>query len=290
MYVDLERELPLSMRRGAEDAAVDWTVIVPFFNERELLADTIASLARQIVPFRLILVDNGSTDGSAAVAEAAARRHRLDYMLVTERTPGKVSALRAGFGWSRTRWTATCDADTLYPPHYLATAGELLSRRNCVTAGAYFVDPGANADDRAARAGTIRLAARLLPRQSHAGGAGQAFCTATLRAVGGFDPDRWNFVLEDHEVIHRMMPRGRMLYSEAFWCMPSPRERDRHSIRWNLFERLTYSVTAPWAGDWFFYSFLSRRLRRRRLLSQCIRERQFQQIEETELVPTHSVR
>ncbi|WP_137861699.1 MULTISPECIES: glycosyltransferase family A protein [unclassified Sphingomonas] len=290
MYIDLERELPPSANRAAPDMAVDWTVVVPFFNERELLAGTIASLARQTVPFRLVLVDNGSSDGSGAIAEAAARRHGLDYMLVTERAPGKVAALRAGFGWSRTRWTATCDADTLYPPHYLAAAGELLSRRNCVAAGAYFVAPGADADDRAARAETIRKAARLLPRQSHTGGAGQAFCTATLRAVGGFDPDRWNFVLEDHEVIHRIMRKGTMHYSDALWCMPSPRERDRDSIRWTLFERLAYSVAAPWAGDWFFYSFLSARLRKRRLLSHNIRERQFQQTEETKLVPTHSVR
>lgn len=290
MYIDLERELPPSAHRIAPDATADWTVIVPFFNEQELLAGTIASLARQTERFRLILVDNASTDDSAAIAEAAARHHGLDYMLVSERTPGKVSALRAGFGWARTRWTATCDADTLYPPHYLAAAGELLSRRNCVIAGAYFVAPGATADDRAARAETIRKAARLLPRQSHTGGAGQAFCTATLRTVGGFDPDRWNYVLEDHEVIHRMMTRGAMHYSEAMWCMPSSRERDRDSIRWTLFERLTYSATAPWAGDWFFYSFLSARLRKRRLLSHRIRERQFQQIEENELVPTHSVR
>ncbi|NWM59996.1 glycosyltransferase, partial [Escherichia coli] len=77
--------------------AVDGTVVVPFFNEREVLAGTLASLARQTVPFRLVLVDNGSSDGSGAIAEAAARRHGLDYMLVTERAPGKVAALRAGF-------------------------------------------------------------------------------------------------------------------------------------------------------------------------------------------------
>ncbi|WP_164176839.1 glycosyltransferase, partial [Streptococcus pneumoniae] len=61
MYIDLERELPPSANRAAPDMAVDWTVVVPFFNERELLAGTIASLARQTVPFRLVLVDNGSS-------------------------------------------------------------------------------------------------------------------------------------------------------------------------------------------------------------------------------------
>ena len=60
--------------------------------------------------------------------------------------------------------------------------------------------------------------------------------------------------------------------------MPSPRERDRASIRWTLFERLVYTAAAPWAGDWFFYNFLARRLQRRRLMSVQIRERAFQTV------------
>ncbi|CUS43831.1 hypothetical protein MGWOODY_Smn2623 [hydrothermal vent metagenome] len=63
------------------------------------------------------------------------------------------------------------------------------------------------------------------------------------------------------------------------WCAPSPRERDRASIRWTLVERLAYSATAPWAGDWFFYRFLGRRLRHRQLLSHHIRERRYQNME-----------
>jgi hypothetical protein len=140
---------------------------------------------------------------------------------------------------------------------------------------------------RAAKAWQIRNTALLLRRQSHSGGWGQAFCTESLRAVGGFDPGQWNFVLEDHEIIHRMMRRGTMRYSNALWCMPSLRERDRDSVRWNFFERLTYSLTAPFAGDWYFYSFLWGRLERRKLFSQRLRERQFQQPEDISLVPSH---
>jgi len=240
-----------------------WTVLIPFFNEAAFLGQTIASLASQTVPFQLLLVDNGSTDDSVATARAAIAAHGLDATIISETVPGKVSALRTGLGRVRTRYVATCDADTLYPPHYLAEAEALLAQDGCVVAGAYFVDPGADQSALDAEARRILTAARMLPRQCHA---------------GGFDAALWGYILEDHEVIHRTMSQGDMRYSKDLWCMPSPRERDRASIRWTLFERLVYTAAAPWAGDWFFYHFLARRLQRRRLMSVQIRERAFQTV------------
>jgi glycosyltransferase involved in cell wall biosynthesis len=289
MYLDLDPLRAPDTRRIDQRPAPDWTILIPFFNEREYLAATIASLAAQSLPLTLILIDNGSTDDGAAIAQAACRAHNIDYVLLTENSPGKVAALRTGLGWVRTRWVATCDADTVYPPHYLASAGAVLERPGCVVAGAYFIAPDATEMDRTARARGFLTGARLLPRQSHTGGAGQAFCTATLHAEGGFDGDRWNYVLEDHEIIHRMMRRGTMGYAEDLWCMPSPRDRDRASIRWTLIERLLYSVAAPLAGDWFFYSFLAARLQRRQLSSHRIRERNYHHIEGPMLVPSHPV-
>ncbi|WP_294047229.1 glycosyltransferase family A protein [Sphingomonas sp.] len=270
--------------------AATWSVLVPFFNEADFLGATIASLAAQSVAFRLILVDNGSTDGSATIARDAAERHGLDYLLITERTPGKVAALRAGLGWVRSTYVATCDADTLYPPHYLAAAEALLVDPGCVVAGAYFVAPGADEATRAAKARSFLAGARILSRQCHAGGAGQAFRTAALRAAGGFDGDRWSYVLEDHEVINRTMRHGAMRYAADLWCTPSPRPRNRASIRWTGFERLMYAASAPFAGDWFFYTFLARRLAKRRLSSDRIRERPFQGAEGTAFATTYPVR
>lgn len=270
MYLDLDS------RVSTTRAAPAWSVLVPFFNECDFLSATIASLGRQTRPVRLVLIDNGSTDGSAAVAQAACDRLGLDYLLLTERAPGKVAALRTGFGYVRTRYVATCDADTLYPSHYLAAAERALAEPGCVVAGAFFVAPDADDVAIADNGRAMLRSARMLPRQCHTGGAGQAFETATLRAAGGFDARRWNYVLEDHEIIHRVMRHGSMRYARDLWCCPSPRPRDRASIRWTLLERLVYSVAAPFAGDWFFYRFLGRRLDRRRLHSRQIRERAYQ--------------
>lgn len=254
-----------------------WTVLLPFFNERDYLGDTIASLAAQDQPVRLILVDNGSTDGSGEIAMAACRHHGLHFTLIQERAPGKVHALRSGLELVRTPYVATCDADTWYPDDYLSQAGRLLeAREDAAAAGAYFVAPGAPRRKHVAAAWHIVIAASLLPKQCHTGGAGQVFRTARLRAAGGFDPSRWNYVLEDHEIMHRIVGTGAIEYGGGFWCTPSARERDRESIRWTLIERLLYHVTPTRWRDRFFYEYLGPRLKARRLTSERMRERQFQ--------------
>lgn len=253
-----------------------WSVLLPFFNERDHLLETVASLAQQSEPPFLILVDNGSTDGSAEVAVAAAREHNLPYVLVHERRPGKVAALAAGLPFVATPYVATCDADTWYPAHYLAAGQALLEQDGCAAAGAYFVSRAARLAERLAGAFQIKLVARLFPGQCHAGGAGQVFRTAALRRAGGFDPSRWNLVLEDHEVMHRLLREGSIGYGAAMWCAPAPRKRDRASVRWTVGERLCYLAMAGRDGEWFFYDYLARRLAARQLSSDRLRERRFQ--------------
>jgi hypothetical protein len=75
--------------------------------------------------------------------------------------------------------------------------------------------------------------------------------------------------------MHRMAKFGRLAYGPGLWCAPSPRPRDRESIRWTLGERILYHTTPKPARDWFFYQFLARRLAARRLSSDRIRERPF---------------
>ncbi|WP_353204376.1 glycosyltransferase family A protein [Sphingomonas sp.] len=260
---------------AASAPAPRWTVLIPFFNERTLLNGTLASLAAQDVPFELILIDNASTDGSAEIAAATCRRLGLAFTLLTDRRPGKVNALQTGVARTRTLYVATCDADTIYPTDYLRQAELLLEATRAVAGGAYFAAQHATAEDHREASARMARAAMLLPGQCHTGGAGQVFRTDALRRAGGFDAARWGYVLEDHEIMHRMAKLGPLAYGGTLWCAPSPRERDRDSIRWTLVERILYHVTPGPARDWFFYDFLGRRLAARRLTSDRIRERQF---------------
>jgi glycosyltransferase involved in cell wall biosynthesis len=55
-----------------------WTVVIPVFNEAGFLSRTLASLASQDSSFRLVVVDNGSTDGCIEAASGLAADLRLD--------------------------------------------------------------------------------------------------------------------------------------------------------------------------------------------------------------------
>jgi glycosyltransferase involved in cell wall biosynthesis len=256
----------------------EWTAIVPFFNERDYLPATLASLARQRPAPRVVLVDNGSTDGSGDVAVTACRRLGLDFVALFEPRPGKVFALQAGLAAVCTRYVATCDADTHYPENYLAQAGRLLAIDGTAAVGAFYADAQTTPRQRLTEALHINVMGRLLAWQCHAGGAGQAFRTDCLRAAGGFDPAIWNLVLEDHEIMHRVGKTGAVRYGLNFWCAPSNRDRDRASIRWDLFERILYHVTPRrWQGR-FFYDLLAPRLQARKLSSERIRERPYQSL------------
>jgi glycosyltransferase involved in cell wall biosynthesis len=250
-----------------------WTVLIPFYNERDFISDTLACLARQTVGARVILIDNGSTDGGASVAVATCRRLQLPYELLFEPRKGKVPALEAGLRHVDTPYVATWDADTLYPDNYLAQAQAVLRRPRTAVAGAYYAQPEASRWRRLRTATHKRMMSRLLLRQCHTGGAGQAFRTDALRAAGGFSPRHWNLVLEDHEIIHRVMRHGTMRYARGLWCSPSSRLRDRAPAKWTALEQLFYHVTMPIAGDWFFYRFLGPRLAARHLTSESLRER-----------------
>ena len=47
------------------------SVVVPFYNNEDLLGDCLASIAAQTFrDFEVIMVDDGSTDGGAAIAAA----------------------------------------------------------------------------------------------------------------------------------------------------------------------------------------------------------------------------
>jgi glycosyltransferase involved in cell wall biosynthesis len=250
-----------------------WSIILPFFNEREHLPLALASLSAQTVPYRLILVDNGSTDTSATYVRRRLAEGFAGGVLVEEPRPGKVAALAAGLRLVDTPYVATCDADTWYPPEYLAEAQHLLETGGPTVhgAGAYFVNDPRSRTSRLMGALHWLSAARLLPRQTHTGGAGQVFRTASLRGAGGFDPMRWPYVLEDHEIGQRLLKLGRVCYGARLWCAPSTRPRNRGPVSWTLVERLVYHATPHGLKDWYFYTFLGPRLAARGLLSHRLR-------------------
>lgn len=248
-----------------------WTFVIAYYNEAAYLGATLDSLAAQTVrPFRLILVDNGSTDASAAIARAAVLPG-VEVVHLSEPRAGKIFALEAAMPHLATAFVAFGDADTHYPPDYLATAQAAYTAPDIVAVMATDVPPDAARALRKRRHN--RIASWLWPKQTHTGGFGQTFRTAALVAAGGYAERHWSYVLMDHEIMQRVVKQGRVVYPFDLWCIPSERRTDRTRVRWTLAERLIYHFTPAPAKDWYFYRFLGPRLRARKLGHLNLREK-----------------
>lgn len=98
-------------RRGPEVS-----VIVPFYNVEEYLAECLDSiLANGFGDYEVLLVDDGSPDGSRAIAEEyAARDDRL--RVITRENGGLGAARNTGIREARGRYLTFVDSDDLLPP------------------------------------------------------------------------------------------------------------------------------------------------------------------------------
>lgn len=102
------------------------TVIITSFNYAEYLRQAIDSvLAQTDGDFELLIVDDGSSDGSAEVARTY-RDPRICVLVQSHSGPG--AARNAGMRAARGRYIAFLDADDLWVPNKLAAQCEVLDR------------------------------------------------------------------------------------------------------------------------------------------------------------------
>ncbi|SCF96927.1 bifunctional polysaccharide deacetylase/glycosyltransferase family 2 protein [Streptomyces sp. Ncost-T10-10d] len=105
--------------RGPERAR-PVSVIVPAYNERECIANTVRSLVASDHPVEIIVIDDGSTDGTAGIVEAM----RLPQVrVIRQRNAGKPAALNNGIAHARHDIVVMMDGDTVFEP---ATVRELV--------------------------------------------------------------------------------------------------------------------------------------------------------------------
>lgn len=252
------------------------TLVLPYYNERDYISSTIDSICNQDYRFfELVLVDNGSTDGSCELAKRRLEMYPdVTVSYLHEAMPGKIYALTKGMSDIRTKYVATVDADTIYPTGYIRKCVSLFEEnpRSCAVLAIDIYDPlGSKLSKRRIR--RISIASWIFRRKCHAGGYAQAFRTKFYQGCGGYDAGRWPYLLEDHEIIHKLSLLGPIIYSRDHYCFPSSRRSSRSNVGWNVVERLLYTITPTPMMDWYFYSFLARRFERRGLRSARLRQR-----------------
>ena len=104
------------------------TVVIPLFNKRQTAQRAIQSvLAQRLSDWELIVVDDGSTDGSADVVALFEGDARIT--LVRQRNEGPGAARNAGASRARGRYLAFLDADDEWLPDFLAHLVLALEKR-----------------------------------------------------------------------------------------------------------------------------------------------------------------
>jgi biofilm PGA synthesis N-glycosyltransferase PgaC len=214
----LDRQPPL--RRS--HPAIPVTVLVAARNEPDRIQETLSYVAGQDYPgpVEVLVVDNGSTDGTRAVAEAYGAATGQLVRCLDEPRPGKSHALNTGLAAVGTELVITLDADTLLhpqairqlvarllsaPPDVQAIAGSVLvrnSRDNLWTAMQewdYFLGIA-----------SVKRMQGLYQGTLVAQGAFSLYRIQALRTAGGW-PDA---IGEDIVLTWRLMRQGARVYYE----------------------------------------------------------------------------
>lgn len=104
------------------------SVVVPFYNNVDLLADCLASIAAQTHrDLQVIMVDDGSADGSAEIARAQVAADPR-FSLISVRNGGPGAARNIGVTAATGAFLAFVDADDVLPPEAYATMLAVLER------------------------------------------------------------------------------------------------------------------------------------------------------------------
>jgi glycosyltransferase involved in cell wall biosynthesis len=165
------------------------SVIIPTHNRRELLLRTIDSaLAQEAIDFEVVVIDDGSKDGTAeAIRVLNDRRIRV---LRNERPVGVAAARNMGVGAARGSWIALLDDDDLWSPQKLRqqlAAADATGRR-WVYAGSVEVDEHGVIFGGEPPPSSEELLASLLDKNLMPAGSSNVLVRANVfRDVGGFD-------------------------------------------------------------------------------------------------------
>lgn len=115
-------------------AAVD--VLIPAYNAEATLRETLDSvLAQTFTYFRIVLVDDGSSDATPAIAAEYAQRDPRIHV-ISQANGGVVDALNAGLKYCNAEFLARLDSDDVARPGRLAAQlAYLESHPDCVAVG-----------------------------------------------------------------------------------------------------------------------------------------------------------
>jgi glycosyltransferase involved in cell wall biosynthesis len=211
------------------------SVVVIFLNEERFLAEAVASVqAQELSDWELVLVDDGSTDKSALIAQnLAAQDERIRYVEHPGHENRGMSASRnLGVAHTTAPLISFLDADDVWEPGKLTEQVDLLERMPDVAMVSgtpmywYSWDAASTQPDRAVLPGGIadqrlappQAALSLYPLKARTGGAspGVMVRRSAFEAVGGYE-ERFRGMYEDQAFYLKIYLRYAIYISSRPW-------------------------------------------------------------------------
>jgi len=116
------------------------SVVIPVYNERNFVAELVRRVLAENYNMEVLLIDDGSSDGSREIIAGLAEQHPQVHFQLHERNQGKGAALRTGFQLARGDFILIQDADLEYDPRdYGKLLEPLLDGRADVVFGSRFL-------------------------------------------------------------------------------------------------------------------------------------------------------
>lgn len=199
----------------------DVSIVIATKDRASYLERALASLHEQIgaPPFEVVVVDNGSSDGTRAVAQRYATDTPLDVRYAYEPQPNRGKARNVGIAAARGALVLFCDDDVLLPHGFVAAhAAAHAGKRTCIVNGPIVNVP--SYDD------------RRKPTAANYSRASLCTCNASvdrsaLIEAGGFDESFDLYGWEDSELGVRLRERGvgwAFAWDAYLWHVKLPHE------------------------------------------------------------------
>ncbi|MEX2016227.1 MAG: TIGR04283 family arsenosugar biosynthesis glycosyltransferase, partial [Candidatus Hydrogenedentales bacterium] len=208
-----------AQRRREKNSLPDITVVIPALNEATRIA-AVVEAARRDAHAEVIVVDGGSHDDTAAIAQAAGA-------IVLNGTRGRGPQMNRGAAEAAGRLLLFVHGDTTLPEDYGQEVRRLLATEG-VAAGAFRFAT----DDTSPMMRFFEKVAHLRSTLLRApyGDQGLFVTRQTFLAVGGYQ--EWP-LMEDYQIVQRLRQRGRIAIAERAAVTSARRWRRRG--RWRTF-------------------------------------------------------
>lgn len=199
----------------------DVSIIIPIYNRTDALQETLRALGRQTYPpegVELIVVDDGSTDGSPEVVSEVGTLLPFPVSLLQQEQLGPAAARNHGAEQSRGDLLLFCDSDLIADPHNVEVHVDLHARQDAIlVAGARYPWEPACTSTFARVCYLDEGAARRPPFGARTFQEVASFNLSIKRkdfdALGGFDPKLRAY--EDVDLAYRAKQQGmRLVFSE----------------------------------------------------------------------------